>query len=226
VDYRILLREIDSHTLAGLIFATQPSALANTPMLQARGVARVAIMKPGWESLGVPAISLDDDSFVSKALDYLAARGRKRVALFAAVQDKVRQEAFDAGAASRGLVTKPWWKQPLPVTPPECAAQVAMLLGHPDQGERPDGVVIADDNMVESVTSGLVRVGVRVPDDMEIVGHCNFPWPAPSVVPVQRLGYDSRQTLRACIDVIDAQLRGETPKAIRIPAVFESELQS
>ena len=223
-DYHSLLRELRHHTLAGLIFASQPSALAGSPVLAMEGVARVAIMRPGWESLGVAAVSLDDASFMTKALDYLVSRGRSRLALIASAGDKVRREAFDVGLAARGLSACPWWKQFVPVAPPECASQVAMLLAHPDQSERPDGIVIADDNLVESVTSGLMRVGVRVPADMEIVGHCNFPWPTLSVVPVQRLGYDSRQTLRACIEVIDAQLRGEAPTTVEIPALFEDEV--
>ena len=223
-DYRDLLHEVQSHTLAGLIFATQPSLLAGTPLLEAEGVPRVAIMGPGWESLEIPNIDLDHESFVTKALDYLASRQRKRIAVFTVAGGMPRSEEFSAALEARGMSTRPWWRQLVPFLPPECASQVAMLLAHPHQSERPDGLIIDDDNLVESVTSGLVRVGVRVPEDMEIVGHCNFPWPTPSVVPVRRLGFDSRQTLRACIASIDAQRRGKKPKTVRISALFEDEL--
>ncbi len=225
-EYHSLMREVRSHTLGGLIFATQPSAFAGSPLLETNGVPRVAIMRPGWESLGVAAVNLDDSSFVAKALDYLASRGRKRIALIATAGDQTRRAQFGPEMAARGLSGQPWWTQFVPIAPPECASQMAMLLAHPGQSERPDGVVIADDNLVESVTSGLMRVGIRVPDDMEIVGHCNFPWPTPSVVPVRRLGYDSMQTLGACIESIDAQRRGETPPAVRIPALFEDEVKT
>jgi hypothetical protein len=96
---------------------------------------------------------------------------------------------------------------------------------HANQSVRPDGLIIADDNFVEAASGGLIRAGVRVPEDVEVVAHCNFPWPTPSVLPVKRLGFSARQVLRECINSVDAQRRGEAIKPpIAIPALFEEEV--
>lgn len=223
-DYQRLLGELESHTLAGLIFATQPSGLRGTPLIDHPDVPRVAIMGPGFESLHIGRVGLDAASFFDRAVEYLIQRGRKRLAFISRSEDTGRVPLFDAAVARNGVSSPPWWRQFVPIAPPDCAAHVAMLLTHPNQTERPDGLFIADDNLVESVTSGLTRAGMRVPEDMDIVAHCNFPWQPPSILPVKRLGFDSRQALRACMANIDAQRRGEGTGVASISAIFDHEI--
>jgi DNA-binding LacI/PurR family transcriptional regulator len=95
---------------------------------------------------------------------------------------------------------------------------------HGDAANRPDALIITDDNLVEHAQAGLIAAGIRVPDQVEVVEHCNFPWP-PSVLGTKRLGFDSHAILRACIDLIDRQRRNETvPGMTLVPAIFEEEL--
>jgi hypothetical protein len=64
-----------------------------------------------------------------------------------------------------------------------------------------------------------------VPDDIDVIGHCNFPWLTPSVLPICRLGFSAQQVLARCVDAIDRQRRGETvADSETISAVFEDEL--
>ena len=66
--------------------------------------------------------------------------------------------------------------------------------------------------------------GVKVPDELEVVAHCNFPWSTPSSIPVHRLGFDAREVLRAALNCIDAMGRRElVPSVTHIPARFENE---
>ena len=70
-----------------------------------------------------------------------------------------------------------------------------------------------------------VDAGARVPQNVEVVTHWNFSGALPSALPVTRLGFDCRQIMRRCIEVIDMQRRGETPpEATRLSAVFEEEM--
>jgi DNA-binding LacI/PurR family transcriptional regulator len=82
---------------------------------------------------------------------------------------------------------------------------------------------IVDDNLAEGASSGLVMAGVSVPRDVEVVAHCNFPWLTPSVLPMQRIGFDTRQIMETAVNVIDMQRQDQAvQKVIRIPAVLES----
>jgi len=187
---------------------------------------RVAITT-GRTVEGVSSIRLDSQSFLDKALDRLASLGRKRIAVI--VSSNLPPESYQAirdGIHRRGMILQDRWMQGLALRSPAWAKNVAELLMSSPPADRPDGLLIADDNFVEHAASGLVAGGVRVPQELDIVAHCNFPWPTPSVLPVMRLGYDTRDVLQACLDGISRQRRGEVlPKEIRrIEAVFEDEL--
>jgi len=225
-EYRKLLRHAQSHRLAGIIFATPPYPLAGSALLKIPDMPRVAITT-GRTVEGVSSIRLDSQSFLDKALDRLASLGRKRIAVI--VSSNLPPESYQAirdGIHRRGMILQDRWMQGLALRSPAWAKNVAELLMSSPPADRPDGLLIADDNFVEHAASGLVAGGVRVPQELDIVAHCNFPWPTPSVLPVMRLGYDTRDVLQACLDGISRQRRGEVlPKEIRrIEAVFEDEL--
>jgi DNA-binding LacI/PurR family transcriptional regulator len=93
---------------------------------------------------------------------------------------------------------------------------------HGRPGERPDGLVITDDNLVPELTAGLAESGVA---DLAVVAHTNFPYPTPSAVPVTRLGYDVAKLVTMSMEYVEQQRRGETPPArTLVPAVWEGEV--
>jgi hypothetical protein len=70
----------------------------------------------------------------------------------------------------------------------------------------------------------LLAAGVKVPDEVVVVGHTNFPWPTPSAVPVKRLGFNVRRVLAVSLDLIDQQRRNEQPPHMTtVRATFEDE---
>jgi DNA-binding LacI/PurR family transcriptional regulator len=104
------------------------------------------------------------------------------------------------------------------------ARALAHLMVRRAQSDAPDGLVIADDNLLEYATAGIVDAGVRVPADLEVVAHCNFPWPTPSSLPVRRLGYDVRELLQDCLMSIDEQRQGLAAVERTVQVKFEDEL--
>jgi DNA-binding LacI/PurR family transcriptional regulator len=220
-----LSREVYDHTLAGIVFTWPPGSLAETPLVSTPGIPRVAIMAPNAAFSHISSVSLDFAAFRAKALDYLVAQNRKRIAVIGVPGQNTSAVVSDI--TSRNLETRDHWIQTLPFdSPPECARQLAMLLMHSSQTERPDGLVIMDDNLVEAVTGGLVLAGVNVPNDLDVVGHCNFPWPTDSVLPIKRLGFDAHQVMNACINcLIEVRRTGREAMNKQIAPVFEDELE-
>ena len=222
-DYVSLLRDMEAQRLAGLIFPAQPAQFMGTPVLDMPNLPRVIVMQePNFP--GIPIVALDWQAFIDKALDYLAARGRRRIAVFTFRRTiSVYDDAYARGIAHRGLHGESFWR--LGLNPEgESARRSAHLLMRAAPQDRPDGLVVQDDNLVPEITAGLLESGVRVPEDVEVVAHANFRWLTPSAVPATRLGFDIRQLLQICVESIASQRRGQCPPPITIfKPVFEDE---
>jgi DNA-binding LacI/PurR family transcriptional regulator len=226
-DFARLLRHVRQHRVAGLIFAHPLIWYRDTPVLTEPGIARVA-MYSATPSPGVVMVRLARETLVSKGMAELVAKGRRRLAIICSAADSINKslvESWLQQAKAAGLTLGLHWIQGVSLEAPGSAANVARLLMHAAPEQRPDAIMITDDNLVESATAGLLATGVRVPEDLHIVAHCNFPWPTPSVVPSTRIGFNNTDVLRRCVDLIDQICRGETPPPLtEIAAVREDEV--
>ncbi len=222
-DWRRLLHDIAAERLAGLLLATVPAGMADTPVMTSN-LPRVAItLRP--EKHAFTPLMLDTASFIERALEHLHSLGRTRVAILGVPGHPPEFHKRFAECLKRyGMNTRPFWFQQVTPSAPEPAQGVAHLLLHPGQRDRPDALIISDDNLVEHATAGIVAAGIAVPGDCAIVAHCNFPWPTPSALPMRRLGYDAREVIRVALESIDRQRRGEPAGTLVVPARFEDEL--
>lgn len=225
-DYRELARALREHRLAGVIYIAVQNEAPNIPALRDPTLPRMTVKsKPqaGW-----PAVTIGTDPFIRTALDHLAERGRSRVGFVTTpFLAQTRHDFFTQEVAARGMATHPYWLQGISLEASGLARNCVHLMLHAGQQERPDALVITDDNLVEAATSGLVAAGVRVPQDVDVVAHANFPWITPSVVPATRLGYDVRAIVEYCRDCIDRQRRGEpVPPVYDVAPLFEADLTS
>ena len=220
--YHALTELIQNDGLAGLIFASLPHTMEGSVVLDHPGIPRVVISSvPEYGECGL--IRLHGQ--LSLALDYLKSRGRRRIALLVS---PVFQglDRFAELLAERGMTTEARWQQAIHYsTEPRLVYNVVRLILHGKVDDRPDGLIIADDNVVEAATRGILESGVNVPQDMDVVAHANFPLPTPSMVPAKRIGFDMRQILSSGIGWIDAARRGDRPpKSMDIGAISDDQV--
>ena len=226
VDYQRLLHDLRHQRLAGLIFPSLPFNLTETPVMLDPGLPRVAIIGLDEGGTRITPLVLDWASFIDKALDYLARRGRRRIAMLTAPGEQ-KEFAGDLrkGLAARQLETRPYWLQEVSQSDVQSAQACVHLLLHGRPQERPDGLIIADDNLVEYGVAGVIDAGVHLGQDMDVVAHCNFPWPAPQSMAIKRLGFDARELLERSIEIIDKKRRGEVSLGPEfVAAVFDDEV--
>jgi DNA-binding LacI/PurR family transcriptional regulator len=219
--YPRLLRDVQARRLAGLVFATSPFYLANTPVLDLPGLPRVAVGdRPG--AVVPSVVRLEVEPVFDLALDRFAALGRKRVALLTVPGIEPRhRERFLAGLGRRGLETRPEWVQAAVIDYPYWAEHITRLLFRPGQGQVPDALLITDDNLVGPATAGLKALALRCPEDIAVVAHANFPWPTASALPITRLGFDATALLRLCVADLDRQRQApERPTFSALAPVF------
>jgi hypothetical protein len=81
---------------------------------------------------------------------------------------------------------------------------------------------------VDHALNGVFRSRVKVPEELEIVTHCNWPNPVTSVIPVKRLGYDVRKAVSIIIETL-LKSRGKSglqkTKPVPLVPLFEEEFQ-
>ena len=223
-DYRRMLVDLQSHRLAGLIFTQPPEWFLHQPLFADPALPRVALVDHSLP--GVGSVRLDNPQWMAKALDYLQAQGRQRVGVVATPnQSSAFVELVTRGAAARQLTMPPAWIQALDYRNPYWAAHVVAGLLNGPAAVRPDALIIADDHLVESVTTALLKHGGAGAADLPIVAHCNYPKLPAAALPVTWLGYDVRQVLQLAVEYIQQSLEGLSPAPIRmVPAQFSAEL--
>lgn len=71
-----------------------------------------------------------------------------------------------------------------------------------------------------------MAAGIRVPQDVEVVAHANFPLKR-NALPVPVMHFDIRQIFKACFENMTAQQRHEpVPFYSTVNAIFDSEVAS
>jgi DNA-binding LacI/PurR family transcriptional regulator/DNA-binding transcriptional regulator YhcF (GntR family) len=178
-----------------------------------------------YEPLGLDmTITVDGNGFYQRAMERLVAKGRKRVAIVHmadTASDLMHQGLFEKA----GLELHGPWIQWVGRSHPEFAAGIVSLLLDYPPDQRPDGLIVGDDNLAEHVAAGIIQTGLRVGEDLDVVAHCNWPWPLPSPLPFERIGFSITELLERSVDSIAQARQGGTPPALQaVPALFEWEV--
>ncbi len=225
-EFRRLVRHVRHHRVGGLIFMHPVDSYVGTPVLDEPGIARVSLGAVPRSGLAV--VHLSRESLIVKGLDELVKKGRRRLAIVTSssdVADRALVERWIKLSAERGLATGLHWIQGCSLNVTAGVGNIARLLMFGGQTDRPDALIIMDDNLVEHATAGLVAAGVNVPADLDVIAHCNFPWPTPSVLPVTRVGFNNTDFMKQCVRLIDQMIRGEKPLPVTdVNAVREDEV--
>ena len=90
---------------------------------------------------------------------------------------------------------------------------------------RGTALIIADDNLVDQVSAGVIAAGIQVPKDIDVVAHCNYPQLPVKVFPMRLLGFDCQEGLRMATDHVRRIQEGKaTPRLYTVTAKFEEEM--
>lgn len=229
-DYHRLQTAVRARRLAGIIYASHPFLLFGSPLwaeLQAAALPQVAVMSPD-AGFPMPTVHPDGKGYLEQALRLFQSRHCRRAALLGTLTDQAPnshlpyEDVWHTAAARHGLATRPCWVQAMHPLIANRARQLTHLLFTGTAAERPDALLILDDALVEHATRGLLDAGVRVPQELTVVAHANFPWPPTAATPVTYLGYDIGRLLDTCLDVLDAQRHGRSvPPHLGIPPCMD-----
>ncbi|MEX0653444.1 MAG: GntR family transcriptional regulator [Phycisphaeraceae bacterium] len=233
-DLRRLRDDLAAQRIAGLFFASNPAPLLKLPLLANRYVPMVALLH-AFEHEAVEAVEavwVNRRAFFTRAFDHLAAQGCRRVAIIASQFIVTREiphfeQFLQTELSSRGMESRPYWLQY--ASPDEAigAANIVRLLMREGQPDRPDGLVIADDNVAHHAASGLAASGVKCGGDqadLHVVAHCNYPDVTPSAIPMARIGFSAADIMATALDALEKQRDGRVPQHVHlVPPLTEAE---
>lgn len=216
-------REVLAHRLAGLVFTNHPGKLAHSPLMSQPGLPRVAFMSNGNYLNTVAKVWVDYPSLFVRAAAWLAQHGRRQVAVIGALR-QVQQAALRQTLADHGLHTPPKWQLQAPRVPDPAQIRAVAQLFAPGAATRPDALLVLDDNLLDDACGAVLACGWRIPADVTVVSHWNFPNPLPRFVPIHFLGFDARQLLATCLARLEAARQGGAVAAFTtLPAIAADE---
>lgn len=219
-DWAVVLAEVVSpamvaravSTLAGrvdglLVTGCRPSttAVLSASAEERRGLPTVVLDGPPTAP-GDVVVSLDHPRAVRDALDLLLGQHRSHLAFVDSQESSgARREAFAAQlteqhpSVTAAVVTSAESFQ----GGADAAAELLAL------DPRPDGVLVYNDVMALGVLSGLASAGVRVPDDIAVVGTDGLRIGAYVTPPLTSMAIDTAALASTALAAVDALLSGE-----------------
>ena len=216
-----LFDAIQEHWVGGVILVGDTDELAKLVVAENPQLPCI-----GFQSVHIPGtVAIQSEGIRLSSLEMLASRGCRSTALAEiGFGCKAQTSEFIACARDYGIESRPEWVIGFDPPKVDWAENWARLLFNLPAQLRPEALIIDDDNLVPAVTAGIASAGIKVPEELIVVAHTNFPYPTPATVPVIRIGTDIRKLMQAAMDVIDKQRAGfPTQDVITFEPVVESQ---
>ncbi len=209
-----LQRDIERGALAGVIMDHYSVCQATALGLPCQGIPVVSVMTPAKET-EIPALTPDRGGFFDGALSRLRELGCRRVAVIVLGNDDTWRDlpSLEARSGREGLAWRPEWIQGVPTMPGfDWGAHAARLLMAGPRERRPDGLIVADDNLAVPVARGLEDIGIRVPSDLRVVAQANWPTLPDIELDFEWFGFDMCDLLDRAVSTIHSLHIGASVK--------------
>lgn len=178
---------LEEQRVQGLLITPVDVISERLAHLRSRGMPVVLLDRHSADP-DVCSVSVDDVLGGQIALDHLLETGHRRIAFvggpleLAQIRDRLAgaQRSIDASGVADDVLTV------LPTTAPNVAGgrDAGARLAGIQHRQRPTAVFCANDLLALGVLQELTRHGIRVPDDMAVVGYDDIEFAAAAAVPL------------------------------------------
>ncbi|MFB7997323.1 LacI family DNA-binding transcriptional regulator [Streptomyces sp. NPDC056002] len=185
------------------------------PLMRALGLPAVVVGQPEWGG-GLTAVSLDDEPAYADAIRRLADLGHRRIAHIEGPQElrhaHRRRTAWEQTLRTLGLPEGP--VLPGGFSPEGGARATRELLTLP---EPPTAIVYGNDLAAMAGLSVAQELGVRVPDQLSVVGYDDAPLTRYSYPPLASARADARGWGEAAARALDDVIALGTAAHVELP---------
>lgn len=132
------------------------------------------------------SVSTDDGTGMAMAVDHLLAQGRSRIAWagggsLTVSTTRLRQSGYEAGLIRNGILPIPEYALNFPASEIGGQQAVGRIMA---LNPRPDAVICFSDNVALGLLEACSHHGIRVPDDLAVVGFADLPFSGMLKVPL------------------------------------------
>lgn len=203
---------LDTGSADGIIISRTEPNDARVNLLLERGLPFATHGRTAHGAIH-PYYDFDNESFAREAVDKLAARGRKRIALFAPPSKLTyfthTRDGFRAGLRAHGLHEVPIDIDiDAPLEKIRAATEALMR-----SGDAPDGIICSASSAAIAVNAGIEAAGQHLGDKVDLVSKESMPilnWIRPEIITAREdfrmAGRELAKTVIASIDGVEPHL--------------------
>jgi len=208
-DYLDLFEE---QRVSGLLITPVGDVLPRLERLRKRGSPSVLVDR-AENSANFSSVSVDDHRGGQLALGHLLEIGRTRPAFLSGSRQivQVRERLAGAQAEMERAGHAPLRVLEMPTMSAEAGRLGAERLLALPASERPDAVFAANDLLALGVLQALTSQGIRVPDDIALIGYDDIYFAASSAIPLSSIRQPSWQMGRAATELLISEIDNGTP---------------
>ena len=193
--------------------------------LRKRGIPAVLVDRPSADS-SFSSVSVDDIAGGHLAVEHLIAQGRRRIAFVGGPMD-IRQVSDRLEGAKQAIAANPGVTlEIIPIDALSVLEGRAAGLSVRDRApaDRPDGIFAANDLVAMGVLQALMLQGdgIRVPDEIALIGYDDIDFAAAAVVPLSSFRQPSALIGRTAVEILLEEAADSSIEPRQV--VFQPEL--
>jgi LacI family transcriptional regulator len=201
--------------IGGIIVTTVTGKMDHLTQARAGGTP-VVVMARQWE--GGDFVTADNIDGGRQVARHLLDRGHRRIGLVRPDEPEntamqARVQGFRRALAEAEIRVPEFWDVRTPATLIEDGILAAeRLLALP---ERPSALFVTTDRAAMGVIQGLLSRGVRVPEEIAVIGYDDLPYAACTQVPLTTVAVPMRRIGELSAEILFDRLDGVGPAAAR-----------
>ena len=193
--------------------------------LRKRGIPAVLVDRPSADS-SFSSVSVDDIAGGHLAVEHLIAQGRRRIAFVGGPMD-IRQVSDRLEGAKQAIAANPGVTlEIIPIDALSVLEGRAAGLSVRDRApaDRSDGIFAANDLVAMGVLQALMLQGdgIRVPDEIALIGYDDIDFAAAAVVPLSSIRQPSALIGRTAVEILLEEAADSSIEPRQV--VFQPEL--
>lgn len=186
--------------------------------------------------IDIDAVVTDNSESTYQALLQLIKQGHEKIAFFGADRPDIsaaqeRYEGYVRAMLEAGHKNSDEWVRWFPPGPPwkyQLQSTKDALWRMLRENERPTVIFAMNDVYLAAVMEACNQLGIRIPDDFEVISYCDFPeWTTRNLDKIHRLIQQTEKVGKTAIELLIGRIQGNTsPKEIiKIPALYHPREQ-